>query len=183
MILSLNGNEPVIPASCFVAPSADIIGEVSLGEDSSIWFGVVLRGDVHHIRIGCRSNIQDGAVLHGMKNQYPVVIGDDVTVGHNVTLHGCEIGNLCLIGMGSVILNNVRVGECSIVGAGALVPENTEIPPRSLYVGHPARFRRQLTEEDLDSIRGYAERYVGYKNDYLAEAGALSRANARGGAR
>ncbi len=170
MIHTLHGVTPVIPASCYVAPSADIIAEVELGEDSSVWFGVVLRGDVHAIRIGRRSNIQDGTVVHGMKNKYPVIIGDDVTVGHNVTLHGCTIGNLCLIGMGSVILNNVRIGDGCIIGAGALVTENTEIPPNSLYVGHPARFRRQLGDTDHEAIRGYAERYVGYKNDYLASA-------------
>lgn len=171
MIYPYNNEKPVIPSSCFVAPSADVIGEVTLGEHSSVWFGAVLRGDVHYIRVGSRTNIQDGTVIHGMKDQFPVIIGDEVTIGHNVTLHGCTIGSCCLIGMGSVILNNARIGEGSIIAAGALVPENTEIPPCSLYLGHPAQFRRHLNEKDIEGIRAYASRYVSYKDSYLAEVG------------
>ena len=170
MILPYKGTQPEIPASCYVAASADVIGEVTLGTHSSVWFGVVLRGDVHYIRVGARTNIQDGTVIHGMLNQFPVIIGDEVTIGHNVTLHGCTIGNRCLIGMGSTILNNARIGEGSIVAAASLVPENMEIPPRSLYMGNPVQFRRHLSDKDVEGIRGYATRYVGYKDTYLAEA-------------
>jgi carbonic anhydrase/acetyltransferase-like protein (isoleucine patch superfamily) len=170
MILPYNGRGPQIAATVFVADSADLIGDVSIGEHSSIWFRTVLRGDVNFIRVGVRSNIQDGSVLHGMKDLYPVVLGDEVTVGHNVTLHGCTIESLCLIGMGSVILNNTRVGEGSIIAAGSVVPENTIVPPHSLFMGAPARFRRHLTEEDFKVIRRYAEHYVTYKDAYLAAA-------------
>lgn len=170
MILPYKGLQPTIPESCFVASSADVIGEVHLGEHSSVWFGCVLRGDVNYIRIGSRTNIQDGTVIHGMKDEYPVILGDEVTVGHNVTLHGCTVANLCLIGMGSVILNNAKIGEGAIIAAGAVVPENIEIPSRSLYLGNPARFRRHLNDKDLEMIRAYARRYVGYKDDYLAQA-------------
>lgn len=168
MILPFNGSEPRIATTAFVADSADLIGDVTLGEHSSVWFRCVLRADIHYIRIGARTNIQDGTVLHGMKDLYPVVLGDEVTVGHNVTLHGCVIESRCLIGMGSIVLNNARIGEGSIVAAGSLVTEGTVIPPRSLFMGSPARFRRHLTDADLDIIRRYASNYVAYKDAYLA---------------
>jgi len=168
MILPYNGRRPQIAPTAYVADSADLIGDVTLGDDASVWFRAVLRGDVHSIRVGARSNVQDGAVLHGMKDKYPVILGDEVTVGHNVTLHGCTIENLCLIGMGAIILNNVRVGEGSIIAAGSLVTEGTVVPPRSLYLGAPAKLHRQLTEDDLAVIRRYATNYVGYKDTYLA---------------
>ena len=168
MILPFNGSTPRIASTAFVADSADLIGDVTLGEHSSVWFRCVLRADIHYIRIGARSNIQDGAVLHGMKDLYPVILGDDVTVGHNVTLHGCVIESCCLIGMGSVVLNNVRIGKNSIIAAGSLVTEGTVVPPRSLFMGSPAQFRRHLTDADLDLIRRYAANYVAYKDAYLA---------------
>ena len=171
MILPFNGSEPRIAATAYVAESADLIGDVTLGEHSSVWFRCVLRADVHYIRIGARSNIQDGAVLHGMKDLYPVVLGDEVTVGHNVTLHGCVIESRCLIGMGSVVLNNARIGEGSIIAAGSLVTEGTVVPPRSLFMGSPAQFRRHLTDADLDIIRRYASNYVSYKDAYRAQKG------------
>ncbi|MGH9805346.1 MAG: gamma carbonic anhydrase family protein [Candidatus Acidiferrales bacterium] len=168
MILPFNGAEPRIASTAYVADSADLIGDVTLGEHSSVWFRSVLRADVHYIRVGARSNIQDGSVLHGMKDLYPVVLGDEVTVGHNVTLHGCVIEDLCLIGMGSVVLNNACVGTGSIIAAGSLVTEGTVVPPRSLFMGSPAVFRRHLTDADLDLIRRYADNYVAYKDAYLA---------------
>ena len=170
MILPYNGRRPEIPATAYVADSADLIGDVTLGDDASVWFRAVLRGDVHSIRVGARSNVQDGAVLHGMKDKYPVILGDEVTVGHNVTLHGCAIENLCLIGMGAIILNNVRVGEGSIIAAGSLLTEGTVVPPRSLFLGAPAKLHLQLTDDDLAVIRRYATNYVGYKDAYLAAA-------------
>ncbi len=152
MILTLAGRTPRIGESVYVAPSADVIGEVELADNSSIWFQCVLRGDIEPIRVGANSNIQDGTVIHTMKGA-PTIVGDWVTVGHQATLHGCTIGDHCLIGMGAVLLNHVQVGEGSIVAAGALVAENTVIPPRSLYMGVPAKFRRAVTDEELAFIR------------------------------
>lgn len=170
MILPYNGSRPQIAPTAFIADSADLIGDVVVGEHASVWFRVVIRGDVNYIRIGARTNIQDGSVLHVMKDIHPLVVGDEVTVGHNVTLHGCTIESRCLIGMGAIILNNARIGEGSIIAAGSLVAENTIVPPRSLFVGSPAQFRRHLTERDLETIRRYADNYVAYKDAYLAQA-------------
>ncbi len=170
MILSLAGRTPRVAASAFVADSADVIGDVEIGENSSVWFQTVLRGDIEPIRIGANSNVQDGTIVHTMVT-WPATIGDWVTVGHRVILHGCTIADHCLIGMGAVLLNNVRVGEGSIVAAGALVLENTEIPPGSLFVGVPARFQRQLTEADRGFIDLHATHYLQYKESYLAELG------------
>jgi len=168
MILAFNGSKPQIASTAFVAETADVIGDVVIGEHASVWFRVVIRGDVNSIRLGARTNVQDGSVLHVMKDLYPLVLGDEVTVGHNVTLHGCAIESRCLIGMGSIVLNNVRIGEGSIIAAGSVVTENTVVPPRSLFVGAPARFRRHLGDEDLEVIRRYAAHYVAYKDSYLA---------------
>ncbi len=170
MILPYNGRRPQIAATAYVAESADLVGDVTLGEHSSVWFGCVLRGDVNYIRVGSRTNIQDGSVLHGMKDLHAVILGDEVTVGHNVTLHGCTVESRCLIGMGSTVLNGARIGEGSIVAAGSLVPEGTDVPARSLFMGNPARFRRHLTDSDLAVIRRYASHYVEYKDAYLAAA-------------
>jgi carbonic anhydrase/acetyltransferase-like protein (isoleucine patch superfamily) len=168
MVLTLAGRAPRIAASAYVAASADIIGCVELGEHSSVWFQCVLRGDIEPIRIGANTNIQDGSIVHTMTGA-PTLVGDWVTVGHRVVLHGCTIEDHCLIGMGAVLLNNVRVGEGSIIAAGAVVAENTVIPPRSLYMGVPAKLRRAVTEEEQAFIRMHAEHYVQYKDKYLAE--------------
>lgn len=169
MILTLAGRTPRIAASAYVAPSAEVIGSVELGENSSVWFQSVLRGDIEPIRVGANSNIQDGSIVHTMIGA-PVSVGDWVTVGHRVVLHGCTVENNCLIGMGAVLLNHVRVGEGSIVAAGAVVAENTVIPPRSLYMGVPAKLRREVTEDEQAFIRMHAEHYLRYKENYLAEA-------------
>jgi len=161
---------PQIAATAYIDPAAVVIGDVSIGEDSSVWPCAVIRGDVNWIRIGARTNIQDGSVLHVMKDEYPLQIGDNVTVGHATVLHGCTIESRCLIGMGSVILNNAKIGAGSIIAAGSLVPEGTVVPPGSLFMGHPGRFRRALTAEDQEAIDRYAERYVGYKETYRSEA-------------
>jgi carbonic anhydrase/acetyltransferase-like protein (isoleucine patch superfamily) len=163
------GKRPQIAESAYIDPAAIIIGDVTIGEDSSIWPLTVVRGDVHYIRIGARTNIQDGSILHVMRDEYPLILGDDITIGHAVTLHGCTIANRCLIGMGSIILNGVTIGEGSIVAAGALILERTNIPPGSLVVGHPAKIKRQLTGIDQASIDEYARRYVTYKNIYREE--------------
>jgi carbonic anhydrase/acetyltransferase-like protein (isoleucine patch superfamily) len=169
MIRSYRGRMPQIPASAYIDPAAVIIGDVTIGEHSSVWPCVVIRGDVHWIRIGARTNIQDGSVLHVMKDEHPLQLGDAVTVGHGVILHGCTIESRVLIGMGSVLLNGVKIGAGSIVAAGTLIPEGTVVPPGSLFMGHPGKLRRALTLEDQVSINAYAERYVEYSETYKAE--------------
>lgn len=169
MIRSYRGITPQIASSVFVDESAQVIGDVTFGEDASVWFNVVIRGDVNYIRIGARTNIQDGSVLHVYKDLHPLLIGDNVTVGHGCVLHGCSIEDRCLISMGAVVLNGARIGAGSIIGAGAVVTENTVVPPRSLFLGVPANFFRHLTDEDLKMIDRYASNYLEYKNIYLAE--------------
>jgi carbonic anhydrase/acetyltransferase-like protein (isoleucine patch superfamily) len=161
---------PQIAATAYVDPAAVVIGDVTLGEDASVWPCVVIRGDVHWIRIGARSNIQDGSVLHVMRDEHPLAIGDGVTVGHGVVLHGCTIESRCLIGMGSIILSGARIGAGSIIAAGTLVPEGTVVAPGSLFMGHPGKFRRALTPADQETIDAYATRYVEYKETYRAQA-------------
>ncbi len=169
MIRSFKGVKPVIPASCYVDSSAQIIGDVVLGEHASVWMNAVLRGDVHEIRIGAHSNIQDCSVLHGMKQQYGVYVGESVTVGHSVTLHGCVVEDRCLIGMGCIILNGAKIGTGSIIAAGTLIPEGTIVEPGSLWMGSPGKFRRRLEEKDQETIMRYARNYLGYTEDYLRE--------------
>ena len=169
MIRSYQGKMPTIPASCYVDDSAQIIGDVILGEHASIWMNAVLRGDVHSIRVGAHSNVQDLSVLHGMKEQYGVFLGEYVTVGHSVTLHGCTIEDRCLIGMGSIILNGARIGGGSIIAAGTLIPEKTVVEPGSLWMGSPGKFRRKLDEKDQETIMRYARNYLEYKESYLRE--------------
>ena len=169
MIRSYKGISPTIPESCYVDPSAQIIGDVVLGEHASVWMNAVLRGDVHSIRIGAHSNIQDCSVLHGMKQQYGVFVGDYVTVGHSVTLHGCTIEDKCLIGMGAIILNGARIGAGSIIAAGTLIPEQTVVEPMSLWLGSPGKLHRKLEDRDQEIIMRYAKNYLEYKETYLNE--------------
>jgi carbonic anhydrase/acetyltransferase-like protein (isoleucine patch superfamily) len=169
MIRSYKGVRPTIPASCYVDESAQIIGDVVLGEHASVWMNAVLRGDVHSIRIGAHSNIQDCSVLHGMKEQYNVVVGEYVTVGHSVTLHGCVVEDRCLIGMGTIILNGANIGAGSIIAAGTLIPEKAVVEPGSLWMGSPGKFRRKLEDRDQEAIMRYARNYLGYKDSYLTE--------------
>lgn len=169
MIRSYQGHTPVIPESCYVDVSAQILGDVVLGEHASVWMNAVIRGDVHYIRVGAHSNVQDCAVLHGMRNLYPVIVGEYVTIGHNATVHGCVVEDACLIGMGATIMNNSRIGEGSIVAAGAVVPEHMIVPPRSLVAGVPAKVRRELNSDDRDLILKYARNYLDYTQIYLEE--------------
>jgi carbonic anhydrase/acetyltransferase-like protein (isoleucine patch superfamily) len=171
MIRSYQGRLPQIPASCYVDISAQVTGDVTLGEHSSVWMNAVLRGDVNSIRVGANSNVQDCAVLHGQRNLYPVIVGDWVTIGHNATVHGCVVEDECLIGMGVTILNNSRIGAGSIIAAGAVVPEHTVVPPRTLWAGVPAKLRRELGDKDRALIREYAQNYLDYVEIYLKEAG------------
>ncbi len=167
MIHPFKGNSPKIDDSAFVVESAQIIGDVIIGEESSVWFNAVIRGDVNHIQIGNHTNIQDGCVLHVARKTLPLIVGDEVTVGHNVTLHACTIGSRCLIGMGAVVMDGAEIGEHSIVGAGALVTPGTKIPPGSLVLGSPAKVKRELTEEEKRGIRESAANYVGDIENYL----------------
>jgi len=171
MIRSYQGRLPQIPASCYIDTSAQILGDVILGENSSVWMNAVLRGDVHSIGVGNNSNVQDCAVLHGQRNLYPVIVGDWVTVGHNATVHGCVVEDECLIGIGATVLNNCRIGTGSIIAAGAVVPEQTVVPPRTLWAGVPAKQRRELGDADRKLILEYAQNYLDYVKIYLAEAG------------
>lgn len=169
MIRSYKGVFPKIADTCYIDESAQIIGDVTIGEHSSVWMNAVVRGDVHHIRIGANTNIQDNSVLHGMLNQWPVEVGDWVTIGHNVTLHGCVVEDRCLIGMGVIVLNGARIGAGSILAAGTLIPEGTFVEPGSLWMGVPGRFRKQLGADDQETILRYARNYLGYKEQYLKE--------------
>ena len=169
MIRAYKGITPCIPTSCYVDDSAQVIGDVELGDHASIWMNAVVRGDVNYIRIGHHSNIQDCSVLHGMLNQFFVEIGNWVTVGHSVTLHGCVVEDRCLIGMGAIVLNGARIGADSIIAAGTLIPEKTIIEPGSLVMGSPGKVKRKLTDDEKKGILVYANNYLGYKEQYLKE--------------
>jgi carbonic anhydrase/acetyltransferase-like protein (isoleucine patch superfamily) len=161
---------PQLGERVYVDASAQVIGDVTLGDDASVWMNTVIRGDVHFIRIGARSNVQDNCVIHVMTATHPTVVGEAVTVGHSVTLHGCTVEDLCLVGIGALVLNGAVIGRESIVGAGALVPEGMVVPPRSLVIGVPAKVRRPLAPEEAAELKRFADNYVGYKEIYLAEA-------------
>ena len=167
MLRPYRGQMPRVHASVFIDDSAQVIGDVEIGEESSVWMCVVMRGDVNRIRIGARTNIQDGTIVHVMKDTHPTIIGNDVTVGHAAVVHGCTIEDRCLIGMGAILLNGVTVGTGSIVAAGTLLPEGMQVPPRSLVMGAPGKVRRTLSDADLDEIQMYADRYVAYRLDYM----------------
>ena len=171
MIRSYQDHSPAVPASCYVDASAQVIGDVVLGQQASIWMNAVVRGDVHSIRIGARSNVQDCAVLHGQRGLYSVHVGEMVTIGHNATVHGCIVEDACLIGIGARVLNDARIGEGSIIAAGAVIPEHTVIPPRSLVAGVPGRIKRALTDADRELILTYARNYLDYARMYLEETG------------
>jgi carbonic anhydrase/acetyltransferase-like protein (isoleucine patch superfamily) len=169
MIRRYQGHFPTIPASCYVDVSAQVLGDVKLGEHSSVWMNAVLRGDVNSIRVGSNSNVQDCSVLHGQRNLYSVTVGDWVTIGHNATVHGCLVEDAVLIGMGVTILNDCRIGEGSIIAAGAVLPEHTVVPPRTLWAGVPGKQRRELGDQDRKLILEYAQNYLDYTKIYLAE--------------
>jgi carbonic anhydrase/acetyltransferase-like protein (isoleucine patch superfamily) len=170
MLRSYKGVKPRVGQRVYVDPSAQVIGDVELGDHASVWMNAVVRGDVHSIRIGPHSNIQDNCVVHVFKALHPTVLADHVTVGHSVTLHGCTIGSYCLIGMGATILNGATIGDNSIVAAGTLIPEGMQVPAGSLVMGLPGKVRRPVTDEERASIRVYAQNYFEYKETYLAEA-------------
>jgi carbonic anhydrase/acetyltransferase-like protein (isoleucine patch superfamily) len=168
VILTVDGSAPKAPDSVFIAASADVIGDVEIGENSGVWFQCVLRGDVLPLRIGSRTNIQDQSLLHTSPGGTPTIIGNDVTVGHRVILHGCQIRDRVLVGMGSVILDGAEIGEDSIVGAGSLVTKGTCVPPGSLVLGSPAKVVRPLNPKEIESILKSAEGYVKNAQKYKA---------------
>jgi carbonic anhydrase/acetyltransferase-like protein (isoleucine patch superfamily) len=169
MIRTFQGVKPTIPKSCFIEETAVVIGDVVMGEDCSVWFHAVIRGDVHYIRIGHRTNVQDLSMLHVTHDTAPLMIGDEVTIGHKVVLHGCTVKDRVLIGMGAIVMDKAVIGEDSIVGAGALVTERFVAPPKSLVVGSPARVRRSVTDKELAWIRESAQNYVNYARQYMAD--------------
>lgn len=168
MIIPHHGVWPKIHETAFIAPSADIIGEVEIGAHSSVWFQCVVRGDVHSIKIGERTNVQDHTMLHVTRKKSKLVIGDEVTIGHRATLHGCTVGNRVLIGMGAIILDDAEIGDDCIIGAGALVTKGTKVPPKSLVVGSPGKVVRPLKQEELEFLPKSAANYVGDSNEYRA---------------
>ncbi len=166
MILSFREINPKIHPTAFVAHDANIIGDVEIGEDASVWFGSVLRGDVNYIRIGARTNIQDQTIIHVSSKGLPTIVEEEVTVGHRVTLHACHVERGCLIGIGAILMDGVRVGANSLVGAGSLLTPGTQIPPRSLVIGSPGRVKRELTEDELASLQHSWQNYVELKDQY-----------------
>lgn len=166
MIRSFKGRTPAVADGSYVDESAQVIGDVEIGAESSVWMNVVIRGDVNRIRIGSRTNIQDLTMIHVMRDTHPTIIGDDVTVGHSAVVHGTTIENRVLIGMAAVLLNGVHIESDCVIAAGTLLTEGTRIPARSLVMGRPGKVKRQLTDEEVAEIRWYADNYVAYRLDY-----------------
>jgi carbonic anhydrase/acetyltransferase-like protein (isoleucine patch superfamily) len=162
---------PRVHPTAYIDESAQVIGDVEIGEESSVWMAVVVRGDVHRIRIGRRTNLQDGTIVHVMRDTHPTTIGDDVTAGHGAIIHGCTIEDGCLVGMGAIVLNGALVGAGSLIAAGTLVTEGMQIPPRSLVMGSPGKVKRPLTDAEVADVLSYAARYVEYRLDYLGAQG------------
>jgi Carbonic anhydrases/acetyltransferases, isoleucine patch superfamily len=166
MLRPYRGTLPRVHPTAYIDDSAQIIGDVEIGEESSVWMSVVIRGDVHRIRIGRRTNVQDGTVVHVMKDAHPTTVGDNVTIGHGAIVHGCTVEDQCLIGMGAILLNGSHIGTQTIVAAGTLVVEGMKVPPRSLVMGSPGKVKRLLTHAEIAEIQLYADRYVQYRLDY-----------------
>ena len=170
MIRTFQGIKPTVPDSCFIEDTAVVIGDVVLGEDCSVWFNAVIRGDVHHIRIGSRTNVQDLCMLHVTHDTHPLIIGNEVTIGHSVVLHGCTIKDRVLVGMGAIVMDGAVIGEDSVVGAGALVVEGTVVPPKSVILGSPGRVRRGVSDAELAWIKESAANYVKYARQYMDDS-------------
>lgn len=169
MVRNFKGVKPKLGTGVWIAPTATVIGDVELGENANVWFGTVIRGDVFPIRVGRGTNIQDNCVLHVSGGEHPTTVGEDVTVGHGVTLHGCTIGDRALVGIGSIVLDGAVVGEEAMIGAGSLVTPGTVIPPRVLALGSPCRVKRPLTEQELAHLQVSAPHYVQLAQSYAAD--------------
>lgn len=171
MIRPFRGKTPQVAQSAYIHPSAQLIGDIAIGEESSVWCNATLRGDVHSLRIGSRTNIQDNSVLHADFPDFPLTLGDRVTVGHSVVLHGCTVEDDALIGIGAVVLNGARIGKGSVIAAGALISEGTEVPPYSLVMGVPGKVRREVSGEERERFRVNADHYVELCRQYRQEPG------------
>jgi carbonic anhydrase/acetyltransferase-like protein (isoleucine patch superfamily) len=169
LIRAFGGKAPRLAGSVWVADGAVIIGDVEIGPESSVWFGAVVRGDVNHIRVGARTNLQDYSVLHVTSGTHPTIVGDDVTLGHRATLHGCTVKDRCLVGIGATVMDGAVVGEDAMVAAGSLVPPGMVVPPGMLALGSPAKIKRQLTLEEIEYFRKSAANYAGYAEQYRRE--------------
>jgi gamma-carbonic anhydrase len=169
IIRPFGGKTPTLHPSVLAVEDVVVIGDVDIGPDSSIWFGSVLRGDVHSIRIGARTNVQDLTVVHVSEGTHPTTIGDDVTIGHRVVLHGCTLKDRCLVGIGAIVMDGAVVGEEAMVGAGALVPPGMVVPPRTLVLGAPAKVKRDLTAEEVAYLPRSAAKYAARAKQYLRE--------------
>lgn len=168
MLKPFRGKTPQIHETVFIAEDATVIGDVKIGAESSVWYNSVLRGDVNYIRIGERTNIQDGSIIHVTTAIFPTVLEDEITVGHRATLHGCYVESNCLIGIGAIVLDGVRIGANSLVAAGSLVTPNTQIPPGSMVMGSPAKVKRELTSEEVENLRHFWRTYVELTKNYLS---------------
>ena len=169
--LPFRNHLPVVAPDAFVAANATLIGQVEIGARANIWFGCVLRGDLAAIHVGALTNVQDGTVIHVTNGTHATILEDEVTVGHNVTLHGCHVERGCVVGIGSIVMDGCRVGERSLIAAGALLSPGTVIPPRSLVMGFPARIKRQLTDEEVADLEVFWKNYVEYTRAYREEYG------------
>lgn len=167
MIKGFRGKFPKVDKTVYVASSAELIGEVEVGENSSIWNGVVLRGDMHYIKIGKNSSVQDNSVMHGTADDYPTIVGNNVTIGHGAVVHGCKIGDNCLIGMGAIILEGAEIGDWCIIGAGSVVTEGSRIPDESIVLGVPGKVVGKVTEEHKKRIEKNRKAYLVLKNEYM----------------
>jgi len=167
MIYNYCGVKPQIAATAFIAPSADIIGDVSIGDHTSVWFHVTIRGDVHYIKIGSETNVQDNSLLHVTNGKFPLHIGDGITIGHHVLLHGCRIGNNVLVGMGTIVLDGAVIGSDSIIAAGSLIREGQKFPDGVLIAGIPGKIKHELRNDQINKNREYARNYIKYKNRYM----------------
>jgi carbonic anhydrase/acetyltransferase-like protein (isoleucine patch superfamily) len=169
LVRPYGGKAPRIHDTAFAVEGSTVVGDVEIGPESSVWFGAVVRGDVNSVRIGARTNVQDHTVVHVTGGTHPTVVGDDVTIGHRVVLHGCTVKDRCLVGIGAVVLDGAVVGPDAMVGAGALVPPGMVVPPRTLVLGAPARVKRPLTDAEVEQLRASAVRYAGYAAQYRRE--------------
>ena len=169
MIKSFQDKQPKIHETVFVAETAVVIGDVEIGADSSVWYGAILRGDVNYIRIGARTNIQDGSIIHVSSKTHPTVLEDEITLGHRVTLHGCSVETGCLIGIGAIVLDGARIGRNSLIAAGSLVTPNTQIPEKSLVMGSPAKVKRRLTDDEGKDLERFWRNYVALNSIYRRE--------------
>ncbi|MCK6552965.1 gamma carbonic anhydrase family protein [Candidatus Binatia bacterium] len=166
MVIPYGGTVPQVDPTAYVQASAHVIGDVQIGPQSSLWFNTVVRGDVHYVRIGARTNIQDNSTIHVTTGRWATVVGDDVTVGHGVVLHGCRVGDGCLVGIGAIVLDGAEIGDRCLIAAGSLVTPGTGIPPGHLVLGRPARASRLLTPEELAHLRDAAQHYVAHAQRY-----------------